>query len=59
METAIIIGALYMLLPCRPGCGEKIRLSMIGMGDWWFIVMTLTLYLLTWISFRLCSARRP
>ncbi len=38
---------------------KKFALSMVGMGDWWFIVMTLALYLLTWISFRLCSARRP
>ena len=38
---------------------KKFALSMVGMGGWWFIVMTLALYLLTWISFRLCSARRP
>lgn len=38
---------------------EKFALSMVGMGGWWFIVMTLALYLLTWASFRLCGTRRP
>ena len=31
----------------------------IGLGDGWFIVMTLAVYLLTWISFRICGADRP
>ncbi|MCQ2366109.1 MAG: acyltransferase family protein [Akkermansia sp.] len=38
---------------------EKFALSMVGMGGWWFIVMTLALYLLTWASFRLCGTQRP
>lgn len=37
----------------------KFALSMVGMGGWWFIVMTLALYLLTWASFRLCGTQRP
>lgn len=29
---------------------HKYLLTMIGCGDWWFIVMSLALYLLTWVS---------
>ena len=38
-----------------PAQAQKFAYTMIGCGDWWFIVMSLVLYLLTWISFSLVS----
>lgn len=38
-----------------PAQAQKFVYTMIGCGGWWFIVMSLALYLLTWISFSLVS----
>ncbi len=34
---------------------HKYLLTMIGCGSWWFIVMSLALYLLSWLSFSLAT----
>lgn len=33
--------------------------TMIGAGSYWFIIMTLLLYVTTWIGFRICGVSRP
>ncbi|MDO5450166.1 MAG: hypothetical protein Q4F30_04655 [Akkermansia sp.] len=41
--------------------GLKFLYTMVGCGSWWFIVMSLVLYLLTWLSFSVVgfSPERP
>ncbi len=33
--------------------------TMIGAGGYWFIVMTLAIYLVTWFGFKVCGVTRP
>ena len=33
--------------------------TMIGAGSYWFIVMTLAIYLVTWFGFKVCGVNRP
>lgn len=33
--------------------------TMVGAGGYWFILMTLAIYVLTWVSFRVCGVNRP
>lgn len=58
--AAIISCAVMATFYMEPAdAAKRFALSMVGMGGWWFIVMTLALYLLTWASFRLCGTGRP
>lgn len=51
---------IYGLTYLSPGeAVDSFFKTMIGAGGYWFIIMTLAIYIATWIGFKLCGVSRP
>lgn len=50
----------YCLLYLSPAeaCAYFLK-TMVGLGGYWFIIMTLAIYVLVWISFVVCGVEKP
>ncbi len=53
--SCLVYGLTYL----SPGeAAMSFAQTMVGAGGYWFIIMTLAIYVATWIGFKLCGIRR-